>query len=82
MARPEVTNQKLRNADQLPIAERYGVTVATAAAFIGISRSRVYELLKDGTLDGKIIHGRRIVIVESMMRMLGSAPSAADRMAA
>lgn len=60
----------------LPIAERYGVTVPTAAQFIGISRSRVYELLAAGELDGKIIHGRRIVLVDSLMNMLGNAPSA------
>ena len=60
----------------LPILERYGVTVPVAAQFIGISRTRVYELLQDGTLEGKILHGRRIVLVESLKRMLGRAPTA------
>jgi hypothetical protein len=60
----------------LPVRERFGVTVPIAAQFIGISRSRVYELLRDGALEGKIIHGRRIVLVESLLRMLGEAPSA------
>jgi len=59
----------------LAIRERYGVTVGVAAEFVGISRSRLYELLRDGTLEGKIIHGRRIVVVESLLRMLGEAPS-------
>jgi hypothetical protein len=59
---------------RLPISDRYGVTVQVAADFIGISRSRIYELLSGGELEGKIIHGRRIVIVESMLRMLGQAP--------
>jgi excisionase family DNA binding protein len=58
----------------LPIQQRYGVTVQTAAAYIGISRSRIYELLAAGDLDGKIIHGRRIVVVESLLRMVGAAP--------
>jgi hypothetical protein len=62
--------------DALPIRDRFGVTVPIAALFIGISRTRVYELLQDGTLDGKVIHGRRIVLVESLMRMLGQAPTA------
>lgn len=60
----------------LPIAERYGVTVQIAAQFSGISRSRIYELLAAGELEGKIIHGRRIVVVESMLRMCDGAPSA------
>jgi hypothetical protein len=61
---------------RLPIAERFGVTVQMAAEFSGISRSRIYELLSDGTLEGKIIHGRRVVVVQSLLRMCGEAPSA------
>jgi hypothetical protein len=61
---------------QLPIGERYGVTVQIAAQFSGISRSRIYELLAAGVLEGKIIHGRRVVVVQSLLRMCGSAPSA------
>jgi excisionase family DNA binding protein len=60
----------------LPIPQRYGVTVQVAAQYIGISRSRIYELLSAGELEGKIIHGRRIVVVESLLRMLGEAPDA------
>jgi excisionase family DNA binding protein len=66
----------------LPIFERYGVTVQVAAQYIGISRSRIYELLAAGDLEGKIIHGRRIVIVESMLRMLGASPVAKRETAA
>ena len=61
---------------RLPIIERYGVTVQLAAEFSGISRSRIYELLAAGELEGKIIHGRRIVVVQSLLRMGGAAPSA------
>ena len=66
----------------LPIRQRYGVTVQVAAQYIGISRSRIYELLSAGELDGKIIHGRRIVVVESLLRMLGDAPDAKRNVAA
>jgi hypothetical protein len=61
---------------RLPITERYGVTVQMAAEFSGISQSRIYELLAAGELEGKIIHGRRIVVVQSLLRMCGAAPSA------
>jgi hypothetical protein len=61
---------------RLPIAERFGVTVQVAAQFSGISQSRIYELLADGTLEGKTIHGRRIVVVQSLLRMCSTAPSA------
>ena len=69
--RPEVTDKKI-----LSLKERFGVTVATAAEYVGISKSRIYELLQSGELDGKVIHGRRIVVVKSLLRMLGQAPSA------
>jgi excisionase family DNA binding protein len=76
------TAQQVEPSRSLPIRDRYGVTAATAAAYIGISRSRIYELLRDGTLEGKIVSGRRIVLVESLMKMLGAAPSAKRDIAA
>jgi predicted DNA-binding transcriptional regulator AlpA len=67
---------------RLPITERYGVTVQMAAEYSGISRSRIYELLAAGELEGKIIHGRRIVVVQSLLRMCGAAPSAKRKICA
>ena len=69
--RPEVTGKKI-----LSLEERFGVTVAIAAEYVGISKSRIYELLQGGELEGKIIHGRRIVLVQSLLRLCGEAPSA------
>ena len=69
--RPEITGKKI-----LPLEERFGVTVAVAATYVGIGKSRIYELLQSGELDGKIIHGRHIVLVKSLLRMCGEAPSA------
>jgi len=60
----------------LPIRERAAVTAQVAAQFTGISRSRIYELMRDGILDGRIIHGRRVVMVESLLRLVGEAPTA------
>lgn len=59
----------------IPIRERFAVNVPLAAQCIGICQARVYELLKDGTLEGRIIRGRRVVLVESLMRMVGEAPT-------
>jgi hypothetical protein len=67
---------------RLPITDRYGVTVQIAAEFSGISRSRIYELLAAGELEGKIIHGRRIVVVQSLLGMCGAAPSAKRKICA
>lgn len=59
----------------LPIDQRHSVTVQLASEFSGISRTRMYELLADGTVEGKVIRGRRIVIVESLLRFVGHAPT-------
>jgi hypothetical protein len=70
-----LTTTETPKAASLPIEQRYGITAPMAAQFIGISRTRIYELLASGELEGKVIHGRRVVLVESVMRMLGTAPS-------
>jgi hypothetical protein len=67
---------------RLPIEQRYGVTVQTASEFSGISRTRVYELLADGTIEGKVIRGRRLVLVASLMRFVGQAPTTNRKAAA
>ena len=72
--RLEVTGRKI-----LPLEERFGVTVPVAAAYSGISKSRIYEMLIDGSLAGRIIRGRRIVEIQGergLLRMCGGAPSA------
>jgi excisionase family DNA binding protein len=72
--RPEVTGKKI-----LPLAERFGCTVQTAAEYSGISKSSIYELLASGDLAGRIIAGRMIVEVQGpqgLLHLCGRAPSA------
>jgi hypothetical protein len=61
----------------LPIRERAAVTVRVASEFSGISRTRIYELLDDGTLLGKTVRGRRLVFVPSLLRLVGGDRAAA-----
>ena len=71
--RPEVTGKKI-----LSLKERFGVTVAIAAEFSGVSKSSIYELLAAGDLAGRIIAGRTIVEVQGprgLLRLCGGAPS-------
>jgi hypothetical protein len=70
--RPEVTGKKLS------LKERFGVTVAIAAEFSGISKSSIYELLASGDLAGRIIAGRMIVEMQGpqgLLQLCGEAPS-------
>jgi len=71
--RPDFTSKKI-----LPLEQRFGVTVATAAEFSGISKSSVYELLASGDLAGRIIAGRMIVEVQGpkgLLHLCARAPS-------
>jgi hypothetical protein len=69
--RPETTGKKIGH---VPLEQRFGVTVRFAAQYAGISRSSIYELLAAGELAGRIIAGRKIVEVESLLRLCGEAP--------
>jgi len=75
MTTPQTDVAPRTSGSPLPIRERACVTARVAAEFIGISRTRIYELLQDGTLEGRIIRGRRVVLVPSLLRLLGEAPS-------
>jgi excisionase family DNA binding protein len=55
----------------VPLRERLSVTVQVAASFTGISRSRLYEMLKAGDIEGCTVRGRRLVKVRSLLRLLG-----------
>ena len=73
--RPEITGKKIGD---VPLEQRFGVTVQFAAQFAGISRSSVYEMLASGDLAGRVIAGRHIVEVQGprgLLRLCGKAPS-------
>jgi hypothetical protein len=73
--RPETTGKKIGD---VPLEQRFGVTVQFAAQYAGISKSSVYELLGSGDLSGRIIAGRHIVELHGprgLLRLCGKAPS-------
>ena len=71
--RPETIGKKIGD---VPLEQRFGVTVQFAAQYAGISRSSIYGLLAAGDLDGRVIAGRHIVEVHSLLRLCGEAPRA------
>ena len=74
--RPEVTGKKIGD---IPLDQRFGVTVQFAAQYAGISKSSIYELLASGDLAGRIIAGRMIVEMQGpqgLLHLCGQAPSA------
>jgi hypothetical protein len=61
--------------DSLPISQRYCVTVPVAQEFVGLSRSKLWELIKAGELESRLLHGRRVIMVASLMKLVGDAPA-------
>lgn len=53
-----------------PIAYR----IAAAAEAVGLSRSRIYELIADGTLDARKVGGCTVITAESLRAMVENAP--------
>ncbi len=58
-----------------PIAYR----IAAAAEAVGLSRSRIYELIKDGTLEARKIGGCTVIPGASLRSLVADAPSKGAR---
>lgn len=53
-----------------PIAYR----VAEASKAVGLSRSRIYELIADGTLEARKIGGATVIPAASLRALVADAP--------
>lgn len=58
--------------DQSPVSP-ISVSVRDAAKMIGLGKSRLYELINDGTIRSTTIGGRRLVLVSSLRELVGEA---------
>ena len=47
---------------QIPLQARAGLSVNDAATYLGVGRSTIYNLLKDGAIRSAHIRGRNIVL--------------------
>lgn len=54
----------------VPINQRISVTVDETVAASGLSRSTIYELIGDGTLESRRVGGRRLVLVRSLRKLI------------
>ena len=46
-------------------------SVQSAASIIGVSRTSIYRLIKDGKIDTVKVRGRRLVKTESLRALVG-----------
>lgn len=58
--------------------EPFALCVKDAAAFIGLSRSRLYELISDGSIEARKLGSRTVIPVESLKSFVVNAPSKND----
>ncbi len=57
-------------SNQFPLGERISVTVDQAVAASGLSRSTLYELIRDDALESRVVAGRRLILVRSLRRLI------------
>lgn len=48
--------------------------VKDAAAYVGLSRSRVYELIADGSIEARKLGSRTVVPTESLKAFVAASP--------
>jgi excisionase family DNA binding protein len=58
----------------MKFSERVSCTVKEGVEGTGLSRSRIYEAIADGRLKSKMVNGRRLLIVESLLRFVSPEP--------
>ena len=58
----------------IPFDERLTCSVAEACTAVGLSRSKIYELIAGGAVETVLIGRRRLVRVPSLKRLLSSSP--------
>jgi excisionase family DNA binding protein len=52
--------------------------VKDAASFIGLSKSRLYELIGDGTIEARKLGARTVIPTASLKQFVASAPVLRD----
>ena len=52
--------------------------VKDAATFVGLSKSRLYELISDGTIEARKLGARTVVPVASLRSYVENAPRLAE----
>ena len=58
----------------IPFEERLTCSVAEACTAVGLSRSKIYELIGGGAVETVMIGRRRLVRVHSLKRLLSPSP--------
>jgi excisionase family DNA binding protein len=69
------------SVSRVPFAQRPTCTIAEACVASGLGRTKLYELLADGSVESTTVGRRRLVRVHSLLAFLGAdahSPAGAD----
>ena len=64
-----------RQGVNLPMPERYGLRIDHAVAYSGLSKSTLYDLVRQGKLASTKIGNRRLIFRESLEALLKASTS-------
>jgi hypothetical protein len=77
--RPKVVATRKDNGmipPRIPYQDRLTVSAAIASEMTTLSRSKIYLLLREGAIEGKLIGSRRLIVVASLIKYISTMPSA------
>jgi excisionase family DNA binding protein len=57
-------------SDLIPFAQRFSCTIAEACEATGLGRTKLYELIGEGAIETTTVGRRRLVLVDSLRRLL------------
>ena len=61
--------------DEIPFRDRASCTINQACAGTGLGRTLLYELISENLVQSKLVKGRRLVNVPSLLKAVGLKPN-------
>lgn len=61
---------------ELPPGSKLAYTIDEAGPAIGVGRTTVFAMIREGEVEAKIVRGRRVITRDELQRILDEAPSA------
>lgn len=67
---------KTKKPVDLPPGAKLAYTIDEAGPAIGVGRTTVFAMIREGEVEAKIVRGRRVITRDELQRILDEAPSA------
>lgn len=70
------TTKAAKKPVELPPGAKLAYTIDEAGPAIGVGRTTVFAMIREGEVEAKIVRGRRVITRDELQRILDEAPSA------